>query len=323
MFRALLVRRCLSTTTSLTPPKRRCNNILVRPLMTAHLRRRLLSTTTSPTPAKRQRNYVGAAVFGTLVVGTFGLGTWQTNRYFWKEELIQQRKQTLSDNPVDLITRLQELLASAGVAFDLSNPVDHSDLHYTRISARGVFDHSNEICIGPRVPPKQEHAASGMNIAEVGGESHGYFVVTPLILDNGGGTILVNRGWIPDPKKTKFKTQPALRFVTGSVTVNGVVLPPEQPRLFSPPNDIIRRRFLWFDPVAACQATGIMLPNSKDRPVILNAIERCNEGMFPVVSGLETYESFHVGTETHATYAVTWYALSFFGAIMNYVRFLR
>jgi surfeit locus 1 family protein len=267
-------------------------------------------------------------VFGTLVVGTFGLGTWQTNRYFWKEELIEQRKKTLCADPVDLVERLRELLASAGVSPSLSengisNPVDNPDLYYTRVSARGVFDHSNEICIGPRVPPKQEHAASGMNIAEVGGESHGYFVVTPLILDNGGGTVLVQRGWIPDPKKTKFKTQPALRFVTGSVTVSGVVVPPEQPRLFSPPNDITRRRFLWFDPVAACQATGIVLPASDDKPLILNAIDRCNEGMFPVVNGLDTYETFHVGTETHATYAATWYALSFFGAIMNYVRFLR
>jgi surfeit locus 1 family protein len=296
----------------------------------AALRRRCFATTkTTPPaqslPAKRQRNYVGAAVFGTLVVGTFGLGVWQTNRYYWKDELIQQREASLAADPVDLLTKLKQLLEEKGVVpfVHSTNPVDTEALHYTRISARGVFDHSNEIFIGPRVPPKQEHGG-GMNIAEVGGESSGYFVVTPLILEDNGGTILVQRGWIPNPLKTKFKSEPALRFTRGTVTVRGVVVPPEVEKLFSPPNDVVRRRFLWFDPIAACQATGILLDGGAGaKPLILNATERCHEGQFPVVSDVSTYSTFHVGLETHATYAGTWYALSFFGAIMNYIRFLR
>ena len=292
--------------------------LLLRRLSTAQA-----SLPKAATKAKRQPNYVGAAVFGTLVVGTFGLGTWQTDRYFWKEKLIEQRSKLLAADPIDLLTRLQTLMAEQGKTLTTNtNPIDSPALHYTRIMVKGVFDHANEITIGPRAPPKQEHGG-GMNIGEVGGESDGYFVVTPLILDNNGGTVLIQRGWIPNPKKTKFTTAPALRFTQGTVTVEGVVMPPEVERLFSPPNDITNRRFLWFDPVAASQATGIVFDSKEKKPLIINATARCNKGQFPVVKEVADYSKFHVGLETHATYAATWYSLSFFGAIMNYVRFIR
>ena len=322
-----LIRRLFSTTNKSQFPRNRLekNHLLSK---TKHIplnkRNHLLSKTkrclSTSNSIPKEKNYLGAAVFGSLVLGTFGLGTWQTNRYYWKDELIQLRQKSLSANYIDLQGRLQTIVSTPIDANN--NPTDTEELHYTKVSARGEFDHSNEICIGPRVPPKQEHGG-GMNISEVGGESSGFFVITPLILEN-GGTILVNRGWIPNPEKTKFKTQPSLRFTTGVVEVRGVIIPPEIERTFSPPNNITTRRFLWFDPVAACQATGIMLNGGKDvRPLIMNATERCNPGMFPVVRDVSKYSEFHVGLETHATYAATWYALSFFGAIMNYVRFLR
>lgn len=294
--------------------------------------RRFLSTAASsvkpPTPVvPPARNYLGASVFGTLVLGTFGLGVWQSNRYFWKKALIEEREVLLATEPVDLVTRLKALLAKQGQPYVANtNPIDSPALHYARVLVTGVFDHTNEITIGPRVPPKREHGG-GMNIAEVGGESKGYLVVTPLLLANNGGTVLVQRGWIPDPKQTKFKTEPALRFTTGTVTVEGVVVPPEVVRTFSPPNDIVNRRFLWFDPIAAAQATGVVCGGTVEgvanNPLIINATTRCNKGQFPVVKESAEYSKFHVGLETHATYAATWYSLSFFGAIMNYIRFLR
>jgi surfeit locus 1 family protein len=290
---------------------------------------RYFSNAATINPSKRKRNYLGASVFGTLVIGTFGLGAWQTNRYFWKEELIKKRENLLQAEPVDLLIQLKDLMNREGRTKYLKNPIDNLNLHYTRVKVTGFFDHSKEIMIGPRVPPKQDHGG-GMNIAEVGGESSGYFIVTPLILDDGAGKILIQRGWVPDPVKTKFKTEPALRFTDGKVTVEGVIVPPEVERTFSPPNNIVKRQFLWFDPVAACQATGIVLESgsSDDRntpilPLIVNATNRCNPGQFPVVKDFTDYSKFHVGLETHATYAATWYSLSFFGAIMNYIRFLR
>ena len=262
--------------------------------------RRALSSS-APAAGKRPRpvtDYVGMTLFGSLVVGTFGLGAWQADRYFWKEALIEERKRVLGREPQSL----KELLLGndplpAGAAV-----IDDPALHYTRVSVRGTFDHTNEILIGPRVPPKRAHGG-GMDIAEVGGESDGFIVVTPLMLEEGegsafqgGGIVLVNRGWIPNPEKTKFKTEPSLRFTTGPVTVTGVVHPPEQPRMLSPPNDIVKRKFLWFDPIAAAHAAGLTFPEggrgdgveSSTCPLIVNQTEPCNPGMFPVMKDMSS-----------------------------------
>ena len=306
------------------------------------------------TAGKRPRtDYVGMALFGSLVVGTFGLGAWQAERYSWKEALIAERERILALEPQDLADVLRAMrretdssadaiLRAAEGRGDISAaalPVlNDKKLHYTRVALSGTFDHANEILIGPRVPPKRAHGG-GMDIAEVEGESNGFIVVTPLILEKessanfGGSVVLVNRGWIPNPEKTKFKTEPALRFTSGVVRVTGVVHPPEKPRMFSPPNDVSLRRFLWFDPVAAAQAVGLMLPSTTDAsaagesqvpcPLIINQTEPCNPGMFPVMKDTSAYSKFHVGTETHATYAGTWFSLSAVGVAMTYIRFLR
>ena len=282
------------------------------------------SSSTAAATATKEKNYLGAALFGSLVVGTFGLGTWQASRYFWKEELIAERTRLLAGEPADLVALLSDQAAAAGTpAADATthSPADAPTLHHTRVVIRGTFDHAKEILIGPRVPPKQDHGG-GMNIAEVGGESSGVFVVTPLVLDD-GRRVLVQRGWIPDPKRTKFRDEPALRFTVGPVNVVGVVQPPETERAFSPPNDVAQRRFLWFDPAAAAVAAGVddLAPGAL--PLIVHATERSNPGRFPVMKGLDEYKTFHVGTETHAMYAGTWFTLSACGAVMTWMRFLR
>ena len=306
--------------------------------------RRNLSTSLPKDASKpkreRGKDYVGMTLFGSLVVGTFGLGSWQANRYYWKEALIMEREAILGQEPKDLLTLLRDIGKEVAIGFDIGggeSPTDVKSLHFSRVNVRGTFDHTNEILIGPRVPPKRAHGG-GMDIAEVGGESDGFIVVTPLILEdprgegNGGDQcVLVNRGWIPNPAKTKFKTEPALRFTTGVVEITGVVHPPEKPRMFSPPNDVAKRRFLWFDPIAAAQAVGIRLPSIAEAvtegdpvcPLIINQTESCNPGMFPVMKDISDYGKFHVGTETHATYAGTWFSLSALGVVMTYLRFLR
>ena len=68
-------------------------------------------------------------LFGSLVVGTFGLGAWQADRYFWKEALIEERKRVLGREPQSL----KELLLGndplpAGAAV-----IDDPALHYTLV----------------------------------------------------------------------------------------------------------------------------------------------------------------------------------------------
>jgi cytochrome oxidase assembly protein ShyY1 len=47
-------------------------------------------------------NLSGKVFFGGLCVGTFYLGCWQTQRYFEKISLIDQRKKELAEDPEPL-----------------------------------------------------------------------------------------------------------------------------------------------------------------------------------------------------------------------------
>ena len=87
-----------------------------------------------------------------------------------------------------------------------------------------------------------------MGLADVKGESSGFYVVTPFVLENNNKStnqqnekILVNRGWIPASFVAKEKTDYAIsegakRFVNGTVKIVGIFTPGEDKNTFSPPN---------------------------------------------------------------------------------------
>jgi len=53
----------------------------------------------------------------------------------------------------------------------------------------------------------------------------GFYVVTPLRLDNGGGVVLVQRGWIPRDFQDRTRLQP-VQTPEGDVTVEGRIAAP-------------------------------------------------------------------------------------------------
>ena len=91
------------------------------------------------------------------------LGTWQIIRLNWKLELINQIKNTLKDEPVNL-----------------SN---HSLKNYLRIKTSGNINFNKQIYL--------------YNLNESG--DPGFDIVTPIIIDK--KNYLLNRGWIPFNKK--------------------------------------------------------------------------------------------------------------------------
>lgn len=133
------------------------------------LRRRPLSSSSDP---PTRLGVAGTLFFGSLCVGTFSLGVWQTQRFFEKQRLIAQRELELSLPPLTSVA---------------ADPTSSSS--FRRWQLTGRYRHEYELLVGPRAPPHQE--SSGLSSSP-----QGYFVVTPLELDH-GGWLLVNRGWVP------------------------------------------------------------------------------------------------------------------------------
>lgn len=67
----------------------------------AHLQKRFFSASVSP----KRKFDVGIYVFGGITALTCGLGVWQSARYFWKVDLLNNRNESLSLEPIDLTER--------------------------------------------------------------------------------------------------------------------------------------------------------------------------------------------------------------------------
>eukprot|EP00943_MAST-04B_sp_MAST-4B-sp1_P005246 g5246.t1 len=256
---------------------------------------------------------VGMVLFGGIVCATAGLGSWQIKRYYWKKELVEERRKTLVSDPIEITT----LPATAK---------DIKEYEYRPISLKGTFDHENEILVGPRSPPKER--SGGMGLADVKGETAGFYVVTPFILRNENNEkILVNRGWIPGSFAAKDKSEYALsegskRFVTGEVEIVGILTPGEEKNTFSPPNDIENRRFLWFELDGLSKASSYLDPTHAASSIgIVQATQRHNDGVFPMARPIEAYNDFYTTTNTHLIYAGTWFTLATAGTFMTYKLF--
>ncbi|MFD7643808.1 SURF1 family protein [Kitasatospora sp. NPDC059795] len=105
-----------------------------------------------------------------LIPTMIRLGFWQYHRH----EARVARNDLVAQN-----------LGSPPVAFDsLSSPgwsVPGGEVWRT-VTAQGRYDAAHEVVIRGRTEP--------------GGSSIGYFVITPLVLSDGKGSVLVNRGWV-------------------------------------------------------------------------------------------------------------------------------
>jgi cytochrome oxidase assembly protein ShyY1 len=111
--------------------------------------------------------------------------------------LIDRRTQALSAEPVDLVTFLKSRPAPSASVADPSVPAHVSDAldasaDMCRVRTRGRLAYERTMLLGPRNPPSADASSTA-------GQGVGYFLVTPLVIDD-GRTILVNRGWCSKDK---------------------------------------------------------------------------------------------------------------------------
>ena len=134
-----------------------------------------------------------------------GLGAWQMDRLYWKEALIEQLQERSTAEPIALPRSINNLEA----------------YEFRRVSVMGEFLHEHESYLFNR----SLKGKPGLNI------------ITPLKRADGGGHVLVNRGWVPfekrDPTRPKGQTE-------GSVIIEGIASPV---RIFTPENELQNNTF--------------------------------------------------------------------------------
>jgi cytochrome oxidase assembly protein ShyY1 len=128
----------------------------------------------------------------------------------------------------------------------------------------------------------------------------GWHVVTPLERADGGGTVLVMRGWVPDDRR-----DPARRAegqVTGAVTVEGIARIPA-PRAWMQPEDRPAEN-VWYVVDVAKMAAAARLAGPV-APVVVEA------GPQPVPGGLPEGGRTRLSIpNNHLQYVITWYGLA-------------
>ncbi|KAL6771980.1 SHY1 [Auxenochlorella protothecoides x Auxenochlorella symbiontica] len=195
-----------------------------------------------------------AALLGIPSLLAAYLGNWQLERRQWKMRLLEERREQLLAEPIDLFA------------------VDELPPEYSRVTLTGTYDHAKAAFVGPRGRP-----------SSAGVTEQSYLVVTPLTSADGKRTALVNRGWVP----LSWRTDPEERRVgepSGQVTVVGVVRHGERAGQFVPPNDLEACTWYYVNTAELAQAAG----RDADTPLveaILGEGGRRGAGLSAVVRG--------------------------------------
>ena len=196
-----------------------------------------------------------------------GLGVWQLQRLEWKEGLIAERTAQLALPAV----QLSRVPADGWQAFELRH-----------VEVRGRFLHDRSVEIVSRT---------------LRGRA-GVHIVTPLVLSDGSGTVLVNRGWAPPPGERRADE---MWLPDGAVRLEGVLRAGGKTSAWVPDNEPANDIWFFADPAAMAAATGL----EDARPYIIEAAADEGDSRFPV--GGQTVTAVR---NDHLQYAITWFSLA-------------
>jgi surfeit locus 1 family protein len=207
------------------------------------------------------------AAFITLI----GLGTWQLERKAWKEGLIDALAERTNAQPM---------------------PLPAPERWATLDPAQDEF---RRVAFAATIAPEQEALvySSGSSVRpDVSGP--GYWVFAPAELA-GGGTVVVNRGFLPEGQQDRKTHAPP----TGRLELVGALRWPEPRGWFAPNDDPAHG--LWFvrDHLAMAQAKGW----GKVAPFYLDL--ETSTGPLPRAGRLTP-----TLRNEHLQYALTWYGLA-------------
>jgi cytochrome oxidase assembly protein ShyY1 len=141
-----------------------------------------------------------AAVCVLLAAAMVGLGIWQLHRYHERSTVNARIDAGGTAVPVPLATRAPAPGGRAGSV----GPAPRPDAEWTRVSASGGYDESNEVLVRGRT-------SDGVV---------GFEVVTPLVLAD-GSAVLIDRGWMAAPEGDAATVPKVPAAPVGQVSVAG------------------------------------------------------------------------------------------------------
>eukprot|EP00127_Corallochytrium_limacisporum_P002601 Clim_evm37s134 gene=Clim_evmTU37s134 len=221
---------------------------------------------------------MGTAVLYVIPLITFGLGSWQIKRLFWKRELQANIDGNVTKEPIDISKRSD---------FDQLG----QDYTFRRVRLHGTIENQNEYYLGPRALVGDDRVI--MNAGE-----QGYQVVVPFVLKD-GTRIILNRGWVP-----MSKMEPATRpsgQIEDETEVVAVTRKGEKANSFVPDNQWENRRLFSMD-VDSFAAKNNTLPFVMDADAV-----SAPPGGIPY--GSQTNIKLR---DEHLQYVITWYSLTGF-----------
>lgn len=224
--------------------------------------------------------------FALLMLGLMAiflwLGNWQLQRLDEKERLIANVADRLQSAPLPL-PQVAEWDVVGWERYD-----------YQPVRMTGSYLHEATVLVFTSLA-----AANGRH------SGPGYWVMAPFALDS-GGTVFVNRGFVPDSSRAAFADGGA--GPTGSQTLTGIARLSEDAGAFTPDADPARG-IDWVRDVArlALQADAELSPLA---PIFVD-LPAGEAGALP--QGGETVLTF---TNNHLGYAITWFGFAFITPIL-------
>ena len=221
------------------------------------------------------RSLVWQSLFAALALGLLlTLGVWQLRRLEWKESLIAR-----------LETRTRAAPAEIPPPSDWAG-LRGEDYDYRHVRATGRFDLASSVKVFTQAP------------AGAAGGGPGFFVIMPFRLA-GGGTLLVNRGFVAQ----SLTGADAWRHGPNETTeIKGWLRAPQSRNAFTPADD--PGTGLWFtsDPVKIAATLGLV----DAAPFVLQQEDQAglDDGLFRTVPNSADIPN------NHLSYAVTWMGLA-------------
>ena len=231
----------------------------------------------APAAATRRGLFWGFIVLMLALMLLFvSLGIWQLERLGEKERLVADVAERMNLPPAELPP------VAEWAAFDPES------WNYKPVQVAGIWLPERTVRVFTSLA--DQHGQYG---------GPGYWVLTPLQL-NAGGTVFVNRGFVPQDASDAFVTGGTLD--AGLVSLTGIARASEDVGSFTPEPDT-GKRIEWVRNTARLAALAGEVP----QPVAPIYIDLPAMGQGALPQGGETVVSF---PNNHLGYAITWFGFA-------------